>query len=83
MREKPLLRTITKTTNKMKLQIFILDDNDDRVIIDRRYAIIEGNAPEINLQEIVNDAISYTTVNSEDEINLEAKRLIQQDKAES
>ena len=64
----------------MNLQIFILTGEEDRVILDRRYVIVAGKAPDINLQDIVDDAVGYA---KEDEMNLEAKRLIQQDKAES
>lgn len=61
----------------MKLHLFIEED-EGSVILDRSFFIVEGNAPVINLQDIVDDAVKY----KEDEIKTEAERLINQDKAQ-
>ncbi len=67
----------------MKIQIFILDGHEDRVLIDRRFAVIDGNAPRINLQDIVDDAVKQVTKKKVDAMELEARRLIAQDKENS
>lgn len=67
----------------MKLQIFIIDENDDKILVDKTYRIAENNSPFPELQDIVDDAYARLIEKQEDEIKVEAERLIKQDKAES
>jgi hypothetical protein len=66
----------------MKIQIFV-ETGEGEILIDRTFMVIDERAPDINIQEIVDDAIKHERMLLEDEVKVEAQRLVEQDKAQS
>lgn len=63
----------------MKLQIFI-ETGEGEILVDRTFAIVDGIAPKIELQEIIDDASKYL---HEQEVTDEVNSMIRDDKAQS
>lgn len=57
----------------MILQLFILDPNDkDRVIVDRKYVITNEKAPDVNLQDVVDEGVKILLEEAKEKIPLAA-----------
>ena len=60
----------------MKIQIFI-EGEEGQVLIDRSYQVVDGNAPAIDLQDLVDDAVRYDNEAKEVNMFLQARQLTQ------
>jgi len=64
----------------MKIQIFI-ETAEGAILIDRSYLVRDGNAPQIDMQDLVDDAIKYKEQRDKELVD-EANILVRNDLAD-